>query len=52
MSVSHARGGLAFGPGPVSLVLALAIIGLVANMNQAGSDVPAHGEIGVPAESD
>lgn len=52
MSVSHARGGLAFGPGPVSLVLALAIVGLVANMKQPGADVAARVEIGAPAESD
>ncbi len=52
MGVSHARGGLDFGPGPVSLVLALAIVGLVANMKTAGADTSAGVEIGVPAESD
>jgi uncharacterized membrane-anchored protein len=52
LGVSHARGGLDFGAGPVSLVLALAIIGLVANMKKPDVVVPVRVEIGVPAESD
>lgn len=51
MSVSHARGGLAFGPGPVSLVLALAIVGLVANMKNASAGAPAVGGTGLSEES-
>ncbi|MFX8079174.1 hypothetical protein ABTK74_20525, partial [Acinetobacter baumannii] len=36
LGVSHARGGLALGPGPVSLVLALLIVAFVARLSRAG----------------
>ncbi len=40
LSVSHERGGLALGTGPVSLVLALAIAGFVAYLSASGRDTP------------
>jgi uncharacterized membrane-anchored protein len=42
--VSHARGGLALGPGPVCLVLGVLIVGFVAYL--------AHSKIDVPREND
>ena len=41
LSVSHARGGLALGTGPVSLVFALAIALLVRRLSKTGADTPA-----------
>ncbi|MGH8960044.1 MAG: COG4705 family protein [Jatrophihabitantaceae bacterium] len=38
--VSHARGGLALGPGPVSLVLAALIVGFVVYLARTKLDVP------------
>lgn len=38
MGVSHARGGLALGTGPVSLVLAVVIFGFVAYLTVSGKD--------------
>ncbi len=40
LAVSHQRGGLALGTGPVSLVLAAAIAGLVAYLSSTGKDTP------------
>src|SRR6478672_4670722 len=40
LAVSHQRGGLALGTGPVSLVLAAAIAGLVAYLSATGKDTP------------
>ncbi len=40
LSVSSARGGLALGTGPVSLVLAAAIAGLVVYLTRTGKDTP------------
>jgi uncharacterized membrane-anchored protein len=40
LAVSHERGGLALGTGPVSLVLAAAIAGLVAYLSATGKDTP------------
>lgn len=40
LAVSHERGGLALGTGPVSLVLAAAIAGLVAYLSVTGKDTP------------
>jgi uncharacterized membrane-anchored protein len=39
MAVSHNRGGLAWGDGPVSFALAVAIVGLVAYLAATGRDV-------------
>jgi uncharacterized membrane-anchored protein len=41
LAVSHARGGLALGTGPVSLVLAAAIAAFVYHLARTGKDVPA-----------
>jgi uncharacterized membrane-anchored protein len=41
LAVSHARGGLALGTGPVSLVLAITIAGFVYHLAQTGEDTPA-----------
>jgi uncharacterized membrane-anchored protein len=46
LAVSHERGGLALGTGPVSLVLAAAIAGFVAYLSVTGKDTPA--ELGGP----
>jgi uncharacterized membrane-anchored protein len=45
LAVSHERGGLALGTGPVSLVLAAAIAGFVVYLTATGRDTPgeAHG---------
>ena len=40
LGVSSARGGLALGTGPVSLVLALAIAGFVYYLTMTGKDTP------------
>ncbi len=40
LSVSHERGGLALGTGPVSLVLAATIAGFVAYLSATGKDTP------------
>src|SRR5436305_1814429 len=40
LSVSSARGGLALGTGPVSLVLAAAIAGFVFYLTRTGRDTP------------
>jgi uncharacterized membrane-anchored protein len=40
LAVSHERGGLALGTGPVSLALAAAIAGLVAYLSATGKDTP------------
>jgi uncharacterized membrane-anchored protein len=40
LAVSHARGGLALGTGPVSLVLAAAIAGFVYYLTTTGRDIP------------
>jgi uncharacterized membrane-anchored protein len=40
LAVSHARGGLALGTGPVSLVLAAAIAGFVYHLARTGKDTP------------
>jgi hypothetical protein len=40
LGVSHQRGGLALGTGPVSLVLAAAIAGFVAYLSATGKDTP------------
>ncbi len=40
LSVSHARGGLALGTGPVSLVLAAVIAAFVAYLARSGRDTP------------
>jgi len=40
LAVSHARGGLALGTGPVSLVLAVAIAGFVCYLAQSRKDTP------------
>jgi uncharacterized membrane-anchored protein len=40
LAVSHQRGGLALGTGPVSLVLAAVIAGLVAYLSSTGKDTP------------
>jgi uncharacterized membrane-anchored protein len=40
LAVSHARGGLALGTGPVSLVLAATIAGFVAYLSATGKDTP------------
>jgi uncharacterized membrane-anchored protein len=40
LAVSHERGGLALGTGPVSLVFAAAIAGLVAYLSATGKDTP------------
>jgi uncharacterized membrane-anchored protein len=48
LAVSHERGGLALGTGPVSLVLAAAIAGLVAYLSATGKDTPE--EIRAPRE--
>jgi len=40
LAVSHERGGLALGTGPVSLVLAAAIAGFVAYLSATGKDTP------------
>jgi uncharacterized membrane-anchored protein len=46
MGVSHARGGLAWGTGPVSIALALLIVGFViyisATYDKASASQPAH----------
>jgi uncharacterized membrane-anchored protein len=47
LSVSHARGGLALGTGPVSLVFAAAIAGFVYFLSRSGRDTPAEQELGV-----
>src|SRR3954452_3998391 len=41
LAVSHARGGLALGTGPVSLVLAAAIAAFVYHLARTGRDTPA-----------
>ena len=41
LAVSHARGGLALGTGPVSLVIAAVIAGFVYYLTQTGKDTPA-----------
>jgi uncharacterized membrane-anchored protein len=41
LAVSHARGGLALGAGPVSLVLAAAIAAFVHHLARTGKDTPA-----------
>jgi uncharacterized membrane-anchored protein len=41
LAVSHARGGLALGTGPVSLVLAAAIAAFVYHLARTGKDTPA-----------
>ena len=41
LSVSHARGGLALGTGPVSLAFAAAIAGFVYFLGRSGRDTPA-----------
>jgi uncharacterized membrane-anchored protein len=40
LGVSHARGGLALGTGPVSLAFALAIAALVYHLSKTGKDTP------------
>ncbi|HET9164248.1 MAG TPA: hypothetical protein VFN89_12500 [Solirubrobacterales bacterium] len=40
LGVSHARGGLALGTGPVSLVLAAAIAAFVYHLSKTGKDTP------------
>jgi uncharacterized membrane-anchored protein len=40
LGVSHARGGLALGTGPVSLVLAAAIAAFVYHLSRTGKDTP------------
>jgi uncharacterized membrane-anchored protein len=40
LGVSHARGGLALGTGPVSLVLATAIVAFVYHLSKTGKDTP------------
>jgi uncharacterized membrane-anchored protein len=40
LAVSHARGGLALGTGPVSLVFALIIAAIVHRLTQTGVDLP------------
>jgi uncharacterized membrane-anchored protein len=40
LAVSHARGGLALGTGPVSLVLAAAIAAFVYHLSRTGKDTP------------
>jgi uncharacterized membrane-anchored protein len=40
LGVSHARGGLALGTGPVSLVLAAAIAAFVYRLSRTGKDMP------------
>ena len=40
LGVSHARGGLALGTGPVSLVLAAAIAAFVYHLSRTGKDMP------------
>src|ERR1700742_4786168 len=40
LAVSHARGGLALGTGPVSLVLAAAIAAFVYHLSKTGKDTP------------
>ena len=40
LAVSHARGGLALGTGPVSLVLAATIAGFVYRLSKTGKDTP------------
>lgn len=40
LAVSHARGGLALGTGPVSLVFALAIAAFVHHLSKTGKDTP------------
>jgi uncharacterized membrane-anchored protein len=40
LAVSHARGGLALGTGPVSLVFAAAIAALVYHLSRTGKDTP------------
>jgi uncharacterized membrane-anchored protein len=40
LAVSHARGGLALGTGPVSLVLAAVIAGFVYHLTKTGKDTP------------
>jgi uncharacterized membrane-anchored protein len=40
LAVSHARGGLALGTGPVSLVLAAAIAAFVLHLSRTGKDTP------------
>jgi uncharacterized membrane-anchored protein len=45
LSVSHARGGLALGTGPVSLVFAAAIAGFVYFLSRSGRDTPADQEL-------
>jgi uncharacterized membrane-anchored protein len=41
LSVSHARGGLALGTGPVSLVFAAAIAAFIYHLSRTGKDTPA-----------
>lgn len=49
LSVSSARGGLALGTGPVSLVLAAAIAGFVYYLSKTGKDTPPdQGAVAVP----
>ena len=40
LAVSHTRGGLALGTGPVSLVLAAAIAAFVYHLSKTGKDIP------------
>jgi uncharacterized membrane-anchored protein len=41
LAVSHERGGLARGPGPVSFVLAVIIAAMVHRLSRTGADLPA-----------
>jgi uncharacterized membrane-anchored protein len=44
LAVSHARGGLALGPGPVSLAFAAAIAAFVYHLSKTGKDTPRRSE--------
>jgi uncharacterized membrane-anchored protein len=44
LAVSHARGGLALGPGPVSLAFAAAIAAFVYHLSKTGKDTPSRSE--------
>jgi uncharacterized membrane-anchored protein len=46
LAVSHARGGLALGAGPVSLVFAAAIAGFVYHLSKTGKDTPPDQSLG------
>jgi uncharacterized membrane-anchored protein len=46
LAVSHARGGLALGAGPVSLVFAAAIAGFVYHLSKTGKDTPPDQNLG------